>query len=204
MSVAGFQVLFPAGFGHFCVLPAKRYTDDQSAHLKAGNRAWSLGREAHCPMPRLNAHSFGDPAWEVVTRGESERADGKFSDAVASFSAAIGAFNRDSPLAAVVETYICRGVALGQSGDAEAAIEDFSHAIELNPNRALAYYNRGYSHELLGQFCLAVDDYSRAIELHEADAAAYVRRGVCRKRLHELAGARRDFAAVRRLRARNG
>jgi tetratricopeptide (TPR) repeat protein len=150
-------------------------------------------------MARLNVDSFDDPAWAIVTRGADQLAACKFSDAVFSFTEAIGAFTEQSPVAAVVETYICRGVAFGRSGDDASAIADFSKALELNPKRGLAYYNRGYSQEQLGQYCQAIEDFSRAIERRPTDADSYLRRGVCRKRINELEAARSDFAEVRRL-----
>jgi tetratricopeptide (TPR) repeat protein len=90
-------------------------------------------------------------------------------------------------------------VAFGRSGDAPSAIADFSKAIELNPRNGLAYYNRGYSQELLGQYREAIEDYSHVIANRPNIADCYSRRGVCRKRINDLEGARSDFAEVRRL-----
>jgi tetratricopeptide (TPR) repeat protein len=148
---------------------------------------------------RLTAHSFDDPAWNIVTRGATQLAERKLSDAIASFSEAIDAFTERTPMAAVVETFICRGVASGRSGDARSAIADFSKAIELNPKCGLAYYNRGYSKEKLGEYCRAIQDYDLALERHPGDADSYLRRGVCRKRVNDLVGAQSDFAEARRL-----
>jgi tetratricopeptide (TPR) repeat protein len=150
-------------------------------------------------MARLNADSFDDPAWVIVTRGADQLAACKFSDAIFSFTEAIGVFTEQSPVAAVVETYICRGVAFGRSGDEASAIADFSKALELNPKRGLAYYNRGYSYEQLGQYRQAIEDCSCAIAIRPNDGNCYLRRGVCRKRIDDLEGARSDFAEVRRL-----
>ena len=151
-------------------------------------------------MPRLTATSFDDPAWPIVTQGANELAQCKFADAIVSFTQAIDAFTGRSPVAAVVETFICRGVAFGRSGDHKSSLEDFSSAIRLNSNHGLAYYNRAQAHEWLGNFRQAIDDYSRAIDILPADSMRHLRRGVCRKRLGEIADARRDFAEVRRLR----
>ena len=154
-------------------------------------------------MSRLNANSFDDPGWAVVTQGENERASGNFTDAIATFTSAITDFTPDSPVAAVVETLICRGVAYGQLGQSKAAIEDFSQAIRLNPMRELAYFNRGYTFERQGDFLQAVEDYGRAIELCSTKSDYYLHRCLCRKRLGDLGGARSDFATVRQLRQRN-
>ncbi|MCU4139364.1 MAG: hypothetical protein MW690_001296 [Methanophagales archaeon] len=50
----------------------------------------------------------------------------------------------------------------------EQAIEDFSKAIELNPNYAGAYYNRGIAYAKLNQHERAIEDYNKAIELNPA------------------------------------
>ncbi len=131
--------------------------------------------------------------------GADQLAKCKFSDAILSFTEAIGTFTEQTPVAAVVETYICRGVAFGRSSDPTSAIADFSKAIELNPKRGLAYYNRGYSQEQLEQYHQAIEDYSRAIAIRPTISDCYLRRGVCRKRINDLEGDRSDFAEVRRL-----
>ena len=43
--------------------------------------------------------------------------------------------------------------------------EDFSKAIELNPNNVDAYTNRGTAYSDLGQYQKAIDNYNKAIEL---------------------------------------
>jgi tetratricopeptide (TPR) repeat protein len=49
--------------------------------------------------------------------------------------------------------------------DALSAIEDLTRAIELEPDRADAYYQRGRCHALLGKRDDALADYDRAIAL---------------------------------------
>lgn len=93
-------------------------------------------------MARLNATSFDDPAWTIVMRRSDQLAAREFFAAIASFTAAIGAFTEGTPTAAIAETFICRGAAFGRNGEPESAIADFSRAIELDPRRALAFYNR--------------------------------------------------------------
>src|SRR5262249_19838876 len=47
----------------------------------------------------------------------------------------------------------------------DKAVADFSKAIELQPDHAVAWYNRGNAYRGLGQPAQAVADYSKAIEL---------------------------------------
>lgn len=72
-------------------------------------------------------------------------------------------------------------------GDQEAgrkaydqAIEDYTQAIQLNPNFAEAYNNRGLAYALKSknQMQYAIADYSQAILLRPAYAFAYNNRGV--------------------------
>jgi tetratricopeptide (TPR) repeat protein len=50
--------------------------------------------------------------------------------------------------------------------------------IELNPNDAHAYYNRGNAYSSKADYDRAIDDYNRAIELNPKNAHAYYNRGV--------------------------
>ncbi|MEN2370608.1 tetratricopeptide repeat protein, partial [Leuconostoc lactis] len=57
------------------------------------------------------------------------------------------------------------------------AIADYSKAIELQPDYASAYYNRGTSFFALKDYEKAIADYSKAIELQPDYASAYNNRG---------------------------
>jgi len=60
----------------------------------------------------------------------------------------------------------------------DGKIHDYSKAIELNPNFAVAYFNRGLSYAKLGgKSNEAFNDYNKAIELNPNFAAAYNNRG---------------------------
>jgi tetratricopeptide (TPR) repeat protein len=150
-------------------------------------------------MPKLTPNSFDDPAWAIVTRGSEAYASSRFADAIACYTTALNSFNERTPTAAIMETYICRGAAFGRAGNEQAAIDDFTKAIELNPQSAMAFYDRGISRQTLGQFDLAIDDFSRVIELRPKYVSGFIRRGVCRKRLNDVQGARSDFAEAKRL-----
>src|SRR5262245_14112813 len=53
-------------------------------------------------------------------------------------------------------------------GDYDQAIAAFSRAVELDPNFAPAYYNRGWMYALKGEQARAVADYQRAATLLRA------------------------------------
>jgi tetratricopeptide (TPR) repeat protein len=74
------------------------------------------------------------------------------------------------------EAYFDRGLAfLGREND--KAISDFTEAIRLDPNYALAYFNRGKAYIHQGSFDKAVSDFTQAIRLDPNYALAYFNRG---------------------------
>lgn len=61
--------------------------------------------------------------------------------------------------------FVKRGLARQAEGDHDGAIEDFTKAIELNPNLAQAYASRGVSKEAKGDGAGAKSDYSKSIQI---------------------------------------
>ncbi len=78
-------------------------------------------------------------------------------------------------------------------GEHERAIEEFSRAIQLNPNDALAYHERGYTYSQLRKYERAIQDFTQAIQLDPFDASAYNYRGQVYSRLRDYEKAIRDF-----------
>ncbi len=62
-------------------------------------------------------------------------------------------------------------------GDCNAAIVDYSKAIELNPNFAEAYNNRAYTYMMRLEYGEALPDLNRAIEIRPNYAHALMNRG---------------------------
>ena len=68
-------------------------------------------------------------------------------------------------------------------GDFDRAIADFNRAIELKPDYAEAYNNRGNAYSDKGDFDHAIADFSKAIELKPDFPIAYNNRSVvCRQK----------------------
>jgi hypothetical protein len=61
--------------------------------------------------------------------------------------------------------FVDRGMRRQSQGDHDGAIEDFTKAIELNPNLAKAYAARGVSREAKGDGGGAKSDYSKSIQI---------------------------------------
>ncbi|MCD6213540.1 MAG: tetratricopeptide repeat protein, partial [Candidatus Desulfofervidus sp.] len=75
----------------------------------------------------------------------------------------------------------------------ERAIEDFSEAIDLNPDDAEAYINRGNAHTNLNKHERAIEDYGKAIELNPAFAEAYSNRGIAYSEIQRYEESARDL-----------
>ena len=77
-------------------------------------------------------------------------------------------------------------------GAGAEAIELYSRAIELDPDFASAYYNRGREYDTLGQLEKAIADYGRSLELSPS-ADAYYNRGLAYRNLSDFAAAIADY-----------
>ena len=86
-----------------------------------------------------------------------------------------------------------RGLRLRKTGRFDAAVVEYTRAIELNPRHFKAHFNRGFAYDKLERFDLAIRDYSKAITLEPNNAYAYYNRGISRDRSGEYQGAVADF-----------
>jgi tetratricopeptide (TPR) repeat protein len=69
-----------------------------------------------------------------------------------------------------------QGNAKAELEEYEAAIEDYTEAIELDPQNVDAYFNRGVTRADLGRYEAAIEDYSRAIDADPEDVPALLNR----------------------------
>jgi len=70
-------------------------------------------------------------------------------------------------------------------GEYKKAIEDCDAAIELSPNLARAYVNRGRALRHLGQYEKALVDLNKAISLDDSLGSAYFNRAEAYQKLAE-------------------
>lgn len=82
--------------------------------------------------------------------------------------------------------------AAAEKGDHDTAIREYTLALEKDPNRLIAYNNRGNSYAALKQYERAIQDYDKAIELDPNNARAYNNRSNCYLSKHELEKALED------------
>jgi tetratricopeptide (TPR) repeat protein len=78
---------------------------------------------------------------------------------------------------AVADDSIKSGFAYLDKADYDQAIADFSRAIALNPDSALAHHGRGLAYQNKDDYDQAIADYNRATEIDPTDALAYRHRG---------------------------
>jgi tetratricopeptide (TPR) repeat protein len=89
--------------------------------------------------------------------------------------------------------YYARGYVRLQLGDNKGAIQDYTQAININPNDAKAYYNRGLANSNLGDKQAAIQDYTQAININPNYANAYYNRGLANSNLGDKFQAISDF-----------
>ena len=90
------------------------------------------------------------------------------------------------------EKYFNQGLNKAKAGDYYGAINDYTKALMISPNYALAYYNRGFSKDKLKDYNGAISDYNKAIELDPNYTSAYYNRGISKYYTNDLKGACED------------
>lgn len=75
------------------------------------------------------------------------------------------------------ETYFNRGYECSKKKDYDCAVDNYTKAIELNPQYADAYYNRGVTYDDKGNYDQAIRDYNKTIGVNSQYANAYYNRG---------------------------
>lgn len=89
--------------------------------------------------------------------------------------------------------HLWRGSAYEKNGDHSQAIADFDKAIQLQPDNAMTYYNRGVANGGKGENELAISDYDKAIQRNPDFAEAYFNRGVGYDTMGDSAKALADY-----------
>ena len=86
-----------------------------------------------------------------------------------------------------------RGNAFGKNKQLNLALQDFSSVIQIDPEDADAYYNRGLTNRKLERFDEALSDYNQAIKINPRYAKAYNNRGGVQGKLGKFKIAITDF-----------
>jgi len=94
------------------------------------------------------------------------------------------------------DDHIHAGDRLREQGNLEEAIAEYSEAIRLTPELAVAYNNRGVTYAVLGQQQQAIQDLDQAIQLDLNYIDAYNNRGYAYVSLGQFERAVEDFDAA--------
>ena len=92
---------------------------------------------------------------------------------------------------------------LQEEGAIRSAISDYTQAIQLGPEDAVAYLARAFAFERAGRWDEALKDYAEVIRLNPSNGGAYELRGCARKKRRDLDGAIEDFSEALRLNPAN-
>jgi tetratricopeptide (TPR) repeat protein len=91
------------------------------------------------------------------------------------------------------EQYFYEALELRNRSLSKEAIEKYNKCIELNPNYANAYFNRGFAKKILKDYYGALADYNKAIEINPYDGDAYSNRGSIKILLQDNYGAIAEY-----------
>lgn len=127
--------------------------------LVTGTAALAIASE---PLPSQNLASTASEAETLYRQGVLQYEKGNLEAAIALYTESL-ALNPASP-----ETYSARAGAYGNLKDYEAAIADYSAAIDLDEDLAPAYGGRGLAKALQGELNEGVHDLWTAAQLFRA------------------------------------
>ncbi len=102
--------------------------------------------------------------------------------AVADLNLALVQFSNKSH-SLLADIYTDRGLAQFQLANYQAAMQDFSLAIRLNPQDDRAYYNRGCTCFRHGDYYNAIGNFTASLQLNPNNTQAYANRGIARHQL---------------------
>lgn len=78
------------------------------------------------------------------------------------------------------------GISLDRKGEYKWAIDSFTKAIEIEPNKSDFYHNWGFAYWKLKDYQSAIEDYSKAIEINPSHFKAFYNRAFCYDKLNKL------------------
>jgi tetratricopeptide (TPR) repeat protein len=127
----------------------------------------------------LTGRALADPAGPDPAR--DEQVDGATADIVGDYDAAIAHFTKAIALGhgakELSQSYNARCIAYRHKGAYDEAIADCNRAIEIDPNYALAYADRGEAFLAKGLSIAALADLNKALDLNPKHDIAMVTRG---------------------------
>ena len=141
-------------------------------------------------LEKIGAGSHGTAVARATIYGQATQAwlmAGESSRAFAAATLALSLSTDDADL------LIDRAVAAGSLERWQDAVDDLTHALEVDPRRPDAMVLRGSAWRHLGQLDLAEDDIARALTMDPESAEGLLERGIIRQRRNDPQGARADW-----------
>ena len=126
----------------------------------------------------------------IITGGKVRQQDETSFAAKDSFSFASTTTDRPALLYSNISY---KGMSGGAVLDSEGRVIGYTKAIEINPQSAPAYNNRGITYKELKQYDSAIADYTKAIEINPQYAQAYNNRGITYNDLKQYDSAIADY-----------
>jgi tetratricopeptide (TPR) repeat protein len=134
-----------------------------------------------------------DPSVNHYRAGSDLYAGGSYAAAFESFGCFLELYPADAYPQQTAEALKMRGNALREQGDLSGALEQYSEAVTVRPDYAIAYNNRGWANFLLGNDEPALADYTLAISVDPSLAYAFNNRGLLYQFRGDLRLAASDF-----------
>lgn len=181
-----------SGRGHVYVKSAEYQRSiedfDQALRLDPQNQDGYFGRALAYTMTDRDADAKKD----------SDRAV-ELGLAQAVVDIAISEFKKKQARHIAARPHYRDAVAYYKEGQHQKAIDQFSLAIQVNPDFADAYGERARTYLVMGQYHKALEDFGEAIRLNSGKATYYLLRGLTYSRLDQDAKAIVDYSEAIRL-----
>lgn len=138
----------------------------------------------------ISLAAIGQPVKELVARGQQLLGEKKYTEALDIYNKA---FKRDSTK---YDVFTGRGTAYFELKEFQKCFDDFSRAIELEPDSALAYHYRANLMYVLNYTDEAIADNTKAIERTSDEKfllGCFINRGSAKEQKRDYKGAYEDF-----------
>ncbi|MCC6613807.1 MAG: tetratricopeptide repeat protein [Anaerolineae bacterium] len=139
------------------------------------------------------AQSGCDTTINHIRAGSEFYAAGNYQAAYTSFSCFLELYPVEAYPEQTAEALNMLGNVRREQGDLEAAIDQYTQAIEVQDDLAIAYNNRGWAYFNLGEYEEALADYDAALAHDSNLGYAYNNRGLIHQYRGELGEAASDF-----------
>ena len=193
----------------YATCPDAKFRDGKTA-LQNAIKAYQSGRNYDCRVLFSLAAAYaecGDFAqageWQEKAI-EVEPQDGENGDKV--LQARLELFKQGKPYhmptvlagprSQEVVDWVIRGDTSDKKGEHDAAVADYTKALEINPKCLAAYTNRGTAWFEKGEFKKAIADYNEGLTLDPTDYKVCFWRGVARRNSGDYGGAIDDYGKV--------